>query len=91
MDAINSILSSTGLIATEKEDEILLETGSSGNSQSIWLAMENGDSDNILSDIVNPAIIKASKHSGNKPVVLYTYEGDLVASAEKGQLTFTAN
>ena len=37
------------------------------------------------------AIIEASKHSGNKTVTLYTYEGDKIASAEIGELIFSLN
>lgn len=83
------VLSDSGFTVTETYSDIIAVPLTSGISQGIWLATQNNDADGYLSSVIHPIFIDVSTYSGGKIVYLYSYEGDLILSAEDGVITYS--
>lgn len=87
-EAVNALIDN-GFTVSETEQGITATPLSSGISQGIWLATQNNDADAYLSNVIHPLFADTSAHIGGKVVYLYSYEGDLILSAENGVITYS--
>ena len=84
-----AVLNNSGFSVTDTGTELIATPLSSGISQAIWMAMQNDDADGYIANAVHPVFTDVSTYSAGKSVSLYSYEGDLILTAEQGSITYS--